>query len=75
MNSTLFARCALIVSLATASRSAQTDVQAAAPGKCGEFTVALIPDTQNYLDYLHQKAAGYPIDAVEMFYEQMRYSR
>jgi hypothetical protein len=40
---------------------------------CGEFTVAVIPDTQNYLDYTHQKAAGYPIDAVDLFHEQMRY--
>jgi hypothetical protein len=42
-------------------------------GRCGAFTVAVIPDTQNYVDYKHQKAAGYPIDAADLFYAQMRY--
>lgn len=42
-------------------------------GECGSFTVAMIPDTQNYLDYRHQKAAGYPLDGAELFFEQMRY--
>ena len=53
--------------------------QAAAPtagyrqGDCGEFTVAVIPDTQNYTDYRHQKWSGFPFDAVEQFYQQMRW--
>lgn len=42
-------------------------------GDCGAFTVAVIPDTQNYVDYRHQKAAGFPIDAAALFFEQMRY--
>lgn len=42
-------------------------------GDCGEFTIAAIPDTQNYVDYRHQKAEGYPFDAVEQYYEQMRW--
>jgi Calcineurin-like phosphoesterase len=37
------------------------------------FTVAMIPDTQNYMDHTHQKATGWPIDASEQFLEQMRY--
>ena len=37
------------------------------------FTIAVIPDTQNYLDYLHQKNEGFPIDAVAQFYAQMNY--
>ncbi|WP_213980958.1 serine/threonine protein phosphatase [Sphingomonas sp. dw_22] len=51
-------------------------VAAAAPRQqrgCGEFTIAVIPDTQNYVDYQHQKATGYPVDGAEMFFEQMRY--
>ena len=36
------------------------------------FSVAVIPDTQNYVDYLHQSAAGFPFDASELFIEQMR---
>ncbi|WP_116365492.1 metallophosphoesterase [Parahaliea mediterranea] len=37
------------------------------------FTIAVIPDTQNYLDYTHQTAEGFPFDANVMFIEQMRY--
>lgn len=42
-------------------------------GSCGEFTIAAIPDSQNYLDFRHQKSAGFPIDAYELFFEQMQY--
>ncbi|MFC6634350.1 metallophosphoesterase [Microbulbifer taiwanensis] len=38
-----------------------------------QFTIAVIPDTQNYLDYTHQKAEGFPFDASAMFIEQMQY--
>ncbi len=37
------------------------------------FTVAVIPDTQNYLDYTHQRAEGFPFDASELFIEQMQF--
>lgn len=37
------------------------------------FTVAVIPDTQNYTDYKQQKAEGFPIESSELFLEQMRY--
>jgi hypothetical protein len=37
------------------------------------FTIAVIPDTQNYTDYTHQKAEGFPFDASDLFLEQMRY--
>ncbi|MFV0477470.1 MAG: metallophosphoesterase [Parahaliea sp.] len=37
------------------------------------FTIAVIPDTQNYLDYTHQVAEGFPFDANVMFIEQMQY--
>jgi 3',5'-cyclic AMP phosphodiesterase CpdA len=47
---------------------AQADVARAADGR---FTIAVIPDTQNYLDYKHQRAAGFPIDAAEMFFDQV----
>ena len=40
---------------------------------CGEFTVAMIPDTQNYVDYRHQRWSGFPFDAVEQLYAQMRW--
>ncbi len=38
-----------------------------------QFTLAVIPDTQYMLDYRHQKSAGFPIDASEMFIEQMQF--
>lgn len=37
------------------------------------FTIAVIPDTQNYLDYTHQAAEGFPFDANKLFIEQMQY--
>ncbi len=37
------------------------------------FTVAVIPDTQNYADYTHQKNEGFAIDAGDLFVEQMRH--
>src|SRR3546814_15072005 len=33
----------------------------------------LIPDTQNYIDFSHQREAGFPIDAKEIFFDQMEY--
>jgi hypothetical protein len=46
---------------------------AAKPADDAHFTIAVIPDTQNYLDYTHQKATGFPFDAAPMFLEQMQY--
>jgi hypothetical protein len=37
------------------------------------FSIAVIPDTQNYLDHTHQRAGGFAFDASEMFLEQMRF--
>jgi hypothetical protein len=37
------------------------------------FTIAAIPDPQNYVSYDHQKATGYPFDSVDQWLEQMRY--
>ena len=37
------------------------------------FTIAVIPDTQNYVDYQHQKAEGFPFDARPLFIEQMQF--
>jgi len=36
-----------------------------APG--ASFTIAVVPDTQNMVDFKHQKAAGFPIDASELY--------
>ena len=37
----------------------------------GRFTLVMVPDTQNYVDYTHQKAEGFALDAAELFVEQM----
>lgn len=42
-------------------------------GQCGSFTIAAIPDSQNYLDFRHQRAAGFPLDAHTLFHQQMRW--
>jgi hypothetical protein len=39
----------------------------------GDFTFAVIPDTQNYLDHKHQRSRGFPIDAAGLFIAQMEY--
>ncbi len=37
------------------------------------FTIAMIPDTQNYVDYTHQKDEGFALDASGLFIAQMRW--
>ncbi len=37
------------------------------------FTIAMIPDTQNYTDFTHQKAEGFAIDAVDLYLQQMQW--
>lgn len=68
-------RLALAAVVASLMAVAPAAAQAAGyrEGACGAFTVAVIPDTQNYVDYRHQKAAGFPFDAADQFLEQMRY--
>ena len=60
-----------IAVLALASTSLATAARPAKPE--ATFTIAAIPDTQNYLDYTHQTAEGFPFDANELFLAQMRY--
>ncbi len=35
------------------------------------FTIAVIPDTQNYIDYRHQQAEGFALDGTDLFIAQM----
>jgi hypothetical protein len=37
------------------------------------FTIAVVPDTQNYVSYDHQRAEGFPFDACEQLFAQFRY--
>ena len=35
------------------------------------FSVVMLPDTQNYVDYSRQQAAGFALDSSELYFEQM----
>ena len=39
----------------------------------GAFSIVVLPDTQNMIDYKHQIAEGFPFDASELFLGQMRW--
>jgi len=41
-------------------------------GVAGSFTLAVIPDTQNYLDYQHQLNEGFALDGTALFMAQMQ---
>jgi hypothetical protein len=41
------------------------------PGR-SSFTLSIIPDTQNYIDFRHQEAAGFQLDSSELFIQQMQ---
>jgi len=43
------------------------------PAPDRRFTLAVIPDTQNMLDYRHQRAAGFAFDANDLFVAQMAF--
>src|SRR5690349_1342738 len=45
--------------------------RAAAPDD-SSFTIIVVPDTQNAIDYTHQKAEGFAFDAADIFMEEMR---
>ncbi|WP_326523644.1 serine/threonine protein phosphatase [Sphingomonas sp.] len=57
----------LVAMAAAASANATTYRQ----GDCGDFSVAMIPDTQNYVDYRRQKWSGFAFDAIEQMNTQM----
>lgn len=56
-----FQHCAALLALALSSAAsiAPVTAQQAAKHDPGSFTIAVIPDTQNYLDYAHQTEAGF----------------
>lgn len=56
---------------AAAALAFSTPAAAYRQGDCGAFTVAMIPDTQNYVDYRHQRWSGFPFDAAEQYFAQM----
>ncbi|MGY0611263.1 MULTISPECIES: hypothetical protein [unclassified Luteimonas] len=77
MNPTVFISSKLLAVALAAGISSLSAAPAQASGysngDCGTFTVAVIPDTQNYADYRHQKWSGFPFDGIEQYYGQMQY--
>lgn len=61
---------AALAAIASAALPAQERADAPHPDR---FTIAVIPDTQFYADFLHQTEAGFPFDAREMLYDQMAF--
>ncbi|MAI90953.1 MAG: serine/threonine protein phosphatase [Ponticaulis sp.] len=47
--------------------------QAQMGGQSERFSIAVIPDTQNYVDYTHQTEEGFPFNARTLFLDQMDY--
>lgn len=43
------------------------------PGGSDAFTIIMLPDTQNAVDFTQQRSAGYAIDSSEIYLDQMRY--
>lgn len=59
----------LVLLLAGCASDRQSDEAQASQS----FTIAVIPDTQNYLDYRHQSANGFAVDGSELFIQQMQW--
>ncbi len=66
------ARAHLIVALALVEIAGCTTPTPTPSPASGPFAIAVIPDTQNYVDYSHQRNEGFALDANELFLEQMR---
>jgi hypothetical protein len=55
------------------SSRARSSHEPAARAAGGTFSIAVLPDTQNMIDYKHQKARGFPFDASALFLSEMRW--
>jgi len=70
MRKTALATAVAIMALSTA---ATAQAQNYRQGDCGTFTIAAIPDTQNYVDFRAQQWSGFALDGTEQFYGQMKW--
>jgi len=59
-----------LVASTTGCGKVQLDTDAARI-EVAPFQIAMIPDTQNYIDFTHQKASGFAFDASDQFIAQM----
>ena len=73
-SSAILNRQTVFVLLATLLGSAVAGCTQNDPDASSEpFTIIMLPDTQNAVDFTQQTAAGFAIDSSEIFLEQMRY--
>lgn len=70
MRKTVLACAAAAIALGAAATAHASSYR---QGNCGEFTIAAIPDTQNYVDFRAQQWSGFALDATEQFYGQMKW--
>lgn len=61
----------LLVLLSGCASTATSDIDSPSSSS-RQFTIAVIPDTQNYLDYKHQTSEGFALDGSDLFIAQMR---
>ncbi|WP_395391168.1 serine/threonine protein phosphatase [Novosphingobium sp. BL-8A] len=71
--SRLLVACTCLTGVALAAPSAFAADKAPSKAADQSFTIAVIPDTQNYVDYTHQTAEGFAFDARQMFLDQMAF--
>lgn len=64
---------AAIIAAASMTMLPAAQAGPAKPVDQAHFTIAVIPDTQNYIDFRAQRAEGFPFDAKEIFFDQMAY--
>lgn len=65
------AAAAAVLAIALAGCALAPSDEAARATAGDRFTIAMVPDTQNYVDYSHQRAEGFALDAADLFQAQM----
>jgi hypothetical protein len=63
----------IFLTTACATTSNQERTKVITSSASSSFTLAVIPDTQNYLDFENQKSSGFAFNANELFIQQMQY--
>jgi hypothetical protein len=70
----IFTACLVVITACSKKEPAPTSAVTTNPSQDSAiFSIVAIPDTQNYLDYTHQKADGFALDAADQYLQQMRY--
>ena len=64
----------LLIFVAGAFPGCRRGLMAPAVEEPARFRIAMIPDTQNYVDYTHQRDQGFALDASRQFIQQMAWA-